>query len=91
VVVDCGHRGTDVVNLVDGRIVSACRVPVGGAVLDAVTAELIGLIGTEQGVRGTVGPAEAHAARETLSLQPAVRVGHPPVELDGRARRSRAP
>jgi type VII secretion-associated protein (TIGR03931 family) len=87
VVVDCGHRGTDVVHVVHGRIVSACRVPVGGAVLDAVTAELIGFIGTEQGVRGTVGPAEAHAARENLSLLPVVRVGHPPVELDALALR----
>ena len=87
VVVDCGHRGTDVVHLVGGRIVAARRVPVGGAVLDAVTAELIGLIGTEQGVRGSVGPAEAHAARETLSLLPVVRVGHPPVELDALALR----
>lgn len=85
VVVDCGHRGTDVVHLVGGRIVSACRVPAGGAVLDAVTAELIGLIGAEQGVR--VGPAEAHAARENLSLLPVVRVGHPPVELDASALR----
>jgi type VII secretion-associated protein (TIGR03931 family) len=87
VVVDCGHRGTDVVHLAGGRIVAASRVPVGGAVLDAVTAELVGLIGTEQGVRGSVGPAEAHAARETLSLQPAVQVGHPPVELDALALR----
>jgi type VII secretion-associated protein (TIGR03931 family) len=87
VVVDCGHRGTDVVHLADGRIVAASRVPVGGAVLDAVTAELVGLIGTEQGVQGSVGPAEAHAARETLSLQPAVQVGHPPVELDALALR----
>jgi type VII secretion-associated protein (TIGR03931 family) len=85
VVVDCGHRGTDVVHLAGGRIVAARRVPVGGAVLDAVTAELVGLIGTEQGVRGSVGPAEAHAARETLSLLPAVRAGHPPVDLDALA------
>lgn len=87
VVVDCGHRGTDVVHVVGGRIVAAYRFPVGGAVLDAVTAELIGLIGTQQGARGSVGPAEAHAARETLSLQPVVRVGHPPVELDAPALR----
>jgi type VII secretion-associated protein (TIGR03931 family) len=86
-VVDCGHRGTDVVHLAGGRIVATRRVPVGGAVLDAVTAELVGLLGTEQGVRGSVGPAEAHAARETLSLLPAVRVAHPQVELDALALR----
>jgi type VII secretion-associated protein (TIGR03931 family) len=87
VVVDCGHRGTDVVHLLGGRIVAACRVPVGGAVLDAVTADLIGRIGTEQGRQETAGSAEAQAVRETLSLQPVVRVGHPPVELDASALR----
>ena len=42
VVVDVGHSGTEIARVSGGRVVVACRVPVGGAVLDDVTAELLG-------------------------------------------------
>jgi type VII secretion-associated protein (TIGR03931 family) len=71
VVVDAGRSGTDVVRVSGGRVVTACRVPVGGTVLDDVTAGLLG-------VRGTVDPAGAQAVREALSLLPVVRGGEPP-------------
>ena len=73
VVVDAGRSGTDVVRVSGGRVVTACRVPVGGTVLDDVTAELLG-------VRGTVDPATARAVREELSLLPLVRGGEPPAD-----------
>ena len=73
VVVDAGQSGTDVVRVSGGRVVTACRVPVGGTVLDDVTAELMG-------GRGTVGAA-ARAVREDLSLLPVVRGGEPPADL----------
>ena len=73
VVVDAGRSGTDVVRVSGGRVVTACRVPVGGTVLDDVTAELMG-------GRGTVGAA-ARAVREDLSLLPVVRGGEPPADL----------
>ena len=74
VVVDAGRSGTDVVRVSGGRVLTACRVPVGGTVLDDVTAELLG-------VRGTVDPARARAVREDLSLLPLVRGGEPPADL----------
>ena len=74
VVVDAGRSGTDVVRVSDGRVVTACRVPVGGTVLDDVTAALLG-------VRGTVDPARARAVREELSLLPLVRGGEHPADL----------
>ena len=74
VVVDAGRSGTDVVRVSGGRVVTACRVPVGGTVLDDVTAELLG-------VRGTVDPARARAVREELSLLPLVRGGEHPADL----------
>ena len=74
VVVDAGRSGTDVVRVSGGRVATACRVPVGGTVLDDVTAELLG-------VGGTVDRARARAVREELSLLPLVRGGEPPVDL----------
>jgi type VII secretion-associated protein (TIGR03931 family) len=73
VVVDAGRSGTDVVRVSGGRVVTACRVPVGGTVLDDVTAELLG-------VRGTVDPATARAVREELSLLPLVLGGEHPAD-----------
>jgi hypothetical protein len=96
VVADVGHSGSEIVRVSGGRVVAGCRVPVGGAVLDEATAELLD---REAQARGTGGPrrpstrrAEMRAARETLSLQPVVRVGAPPVELSADAlRRALAP
>jgi hypothetical protein len=82
VVVDAGRGGTEVARLVGGRVVASRRVPVGGAVLDAVTADLIA---PTDGLG--VDRAEARAAREALSLQPVVGVGERPVDLDARALR----
>ena len=73
VVVDAGRSATDVVRVSGGRVVTACRVPVGGTVLDDVTAELLG-------VGGTVDPARARAVREELSLLPLVRGGEHPAD-----------
>ena len=78
VVVDAGRSGTDVVRVSGGRVLTACRVPVGGTVLDGVTAELLG-------VRGTVDLARARAVREDLSLLPLVRGGEPPADLGAEA------
>ena len=76
VVVDAGHSGTEITRVSGGRVVSACRVPVGGAVLDDVAAELLG--GAARIPRAD--RAEIRAARERLSLQPVARVGEPPVD-----------
>lgn len=73
VVVDAGRSGTDVVRVSGGRVVTACRVPVGGTTLDDVTAELLG-------VRGTVDLTRARAVREELSLLPLVRGGEHPAD-----------
>ena len=77
VVVDVGHSGTEIARVSGGRVVVACRVPVGGAVLDDVTAELVG--GAARIPRAQ--RAEIRAARERLSLQPVTQVGVPPVDL----------
>ena len=77
VVVDIGHSGTEIARVSGGRVVVACRVPVGGAVLDDVTAELLGGAARIP----SVDRAEIRAARERLSLQPVARVGVPPVDL----------
>jgi type VII secretion-associated protein (TIGR03931 family) len=74
VVVDAGRSATDVVRVSGGHVVTACRVPVGGTVLDGVTAELLG-------VGGTVDLTRARAVREELSLQSRVRGVEPPVDL----------
>jgi type VII secretion-associated protein (TIGR03931 family) len=75
VVVDAGRSGTEVVRVSRGCIVAACRVPVGGTVLDDVTAELLG-------VRGTADRAGVRAVREELTLLPVVRPGVPHTDLD---------
>jgi len=77
VVVDAGHSGTEITRVSGGRVVTACRVPVGGAVLDDVAAELLG--GAARIPRAD--RAEIRAARERLSLQPVARVGVPPADL----------
>jgi type VII secretion-associated protein (TIGR03931 family) len=74
VVVDAGLSGTDVVRVSGGRVLTACRVPVGGTVLDSATAELLG-------VRGTVDLARARAVREDLSLLPLVHGAEPLADL----------
>ena len=85
VVVDVGHSGTEIARVSGGRVVVACRVPVGGAVLDDVTAELLGGAARIPGC-GPEGPRSG-PSRERLSLQPVARVGVPPVDLDADALR----
>jgi type VII secretion-associated protein (TIGR03931 family) len=103
VVVDVGHSGTEIARVAGGRVVVARRLPVGGAVLDHATAALLDRVArrdaAESEGRADNGPgpwaaprAQIRAARETLSLQPVVRVGAPPVELSAEAlRRALAP
>ena len=72
VVVDAGHSATEVTRVSRGRVAAVHRVPVGGAALDAATAELIGRASAR---RAGIRAGELRAARETLTLQPVVRVG----------------
>jgi type VII secretion-associated protein (TIGR03931 family) len=77
VVVDIGHGGTEVVHVRAGRVCAVRRVAVGGARLDAVTADLLARTGV------AVDAAQARHAREALSLLPTVRAGTPPAVLRG--------
>ena len=92
VVVDVGHAGTEIARVAGGRVVVSCRVPVGGAVLDDATAELLGGAAGMWGAYRAGSRAEIRAVRERLSLQPVARAGVPPVELHADAlRRALAP
>jgi type VII secretion-associated protein (TIGR03931 family) len=64
VVVDVGHRGTEVARVVAGRVAEVRRVPVGGERLDAATAGVLAHDGAP------VPAAEARRVREALSLLP---------------------
>ena len=90
VVVDVGHRGADVAHVAGGRIVAARRVPVGGAVLDAVTAELVGLSVPSRRPRIR---RPGRGARRAARRCPCCRrsgPGMPPVDLDARRAARRA-
>lgn len=75
VVVDVGHRGAEVTRVTAGRVVTGRPVGVGGARLDALTAELLTAVG------GAARPAGARHVRETLSLLPVAPTGSPPVPV----------
>jgi type VII secretion-associated protein (TIGR03931 family) len=72
VVVDVGHGGTEVALVRAGRVTEVRRAEVGGAHLDALTADLL----------GGAAPGEARRVREALSLLPAVRARGVPGVLD---------
>jgi type VII secretion-associated protein (TIGR03931 family) len=69
VVVDVGHRGTEVARVTAGRVVGARHVPVGGERLDAVAVTHLARDGPP------VPAADARRAREALSLLPALPAG----------------
>ena len=94
VVVDVGHSGTEITRVSRGRVVATSRVPVGGAMLDEATADLLDPgpptreVARRPGERAagrTAHRPEIVAVRETLSLQPSVRAPGASAELSAGA------
>jgi type VII secretion-associated protein (TIGR03931 family) len=73
VVLDVGHAAAEVTRLdPDGRVLAVCARPMGGAALDALLVELLGL-----SMAAPAALAEARRVREALSLLPSVEVRTP--------------
>jgi len=94
VVVDVGHSDTEITRVSRGRVVATSRVPVGGAMLDEATADLLDPgpptreVARRPGERAagrTAHRPEIVAVRETLSLQPSVRAPGASAELSAGA------